>query len=63
MPMEYIVPSLHLVAVTGMDDAETLEERIAQLLHLDENRFIAGFHQQVAKDRQKTWHDRHIKTK
>ena len=30
---------------------------------LEEDRFIVGFHQQVAKDRQKAWHDRNIKKK
>ena len=44
MPMEYIVPSLRIVAATGMDDAKTLEERAAQLIQLEEDRFIAGFH-------------------
>ena len=29
MPMEYIVPSLHITATTGMDDATTLDERVA----------------------------------
>ena len=29
MPMEYIVPSLHIAAEIGMDDAEALEECIA----------------------------------
>ena len=32
MPMEYIVPSLHIVALTGMDDEATLEEHLAQLV-------------------------------
>ena len=48
--MEYIVPSLHIVAATGMDDAEALEERIAQLIQLEEDLFIIGFHECVAKD-------------
>ena len=48
--MEYIAPSLRIVALTGMDDAEALEERIAQLVQIEEDHFIAGFHQQVAKD-------------
>ena len=61
--MEYIVPSLCIVAVTNMDDAEALEEHIPQLIQLEEDRFIVGFHQQVAKDWQKVWHDRHIKKK
>ena len=63
MPMEYIVPSLRITAATGMDDAEALEERIGQLIQLEEDRFIIGFHQRVLKDRQKAWHDRHIKKK
>ena len=44
MPMEYIVPSLRITAVTAMDDVEALEERIAQLIQLKEDLFIAGFH-------------------
>ena len=63
MPMEYIVPSLCIVVATSMDDAKSLEEPVAQLVQLEEDRFIASFHQQVAKDRQKAWHDCHIKKK
>ena len=51
MPMEYIVPSLHIATVMGMDDAEELEESITQLVQLEEDCFIVGFHQQVVKDR------------
>ena len=32
MPMEYIVPSFYLTTAMGMDDANTLEECIAQLI-------------------------------
>ena len=32
MPMEYIVLNLCIVAATGMDDAEALEEHVAQLI-------------------------------
>ena len=34
MPMEYIVFSLCIIAATGMDYAEALEERIAHLIQL-----------------------------
>ena len=61
MPMEYIVPSLGIVVATCMDYAEALEERIAQLVQLEEDRFVARFHQRVEKDRQKAWHNPHIK--
>ncbi len=46
MPMEYIVPSLRIATFTGMTDHEALEERLAQLAELEEERFLAGFHQQ-----------------
>ena len=63
MPMEYILPSLRIAQITGMTDTDTVEERLAQLLTLGEDRFIAGFHQKVQKAREKAWHDRHIKSK
>jgi len=47
MPMEYIVPSLHIVTLMGMKDRGALEERLLQLAELEEERFLAGFHQQI----------------
>ena len=44
MPMEYIIPSLRIAAMTGMSDREALEERLAQLEELEEEQFLAGFH-------------------
>ena len=46
-----------------MADEETVNERLLNLVELEEDRFVAGFHQQVQKDREKAWHDRHIKSK
>ena len=63
MLMEYLVPSLWIATTIGIDDAEALEEHIAQLVQLEEDRFVVGFHQRVEKDRQKAWHDSHIKNK
>ena len=63
MPMEYIVSSLRIAALTDMADAETMNERLLHLVGLEEGRFIAGFHQQVQKDKEKAWHDRHTKHK
>ena len=45
MPMEYIIPILCIAIATGMDDAKALEECVAQLSHLEEDRSIAGFQQ------------------
>jgi hypothetical protein len=63
VPMEYLVPSLKIVAFTDMDDTGTIHERLSQLVELEEDRFIAGFHQQIQKEREKAYHDRHIKKK
>ena len=51
MPMEQIVPSLRITAATTrMYDDATLEECMAQLIQLDEDHFIMGFHQLIEKD-------------
>jgi len=42
--MEYIVPTLHIAMLIGMADRRALEERLAQLDELEEERFFAGFH-------------------
>ena len=46
-----------------MDDEEALEECLDQLVQTKEDRSVACFQQHVEKDRQKYWHDRHIKKK
>ena len=49
MPMEYIIPSLRVAQITRMIGTDTMNERLAQLLALEEERFIVGFHQKVQK--------------
>jgi hypothetical protein len=61
--MEYLVPSLIIATFTGMHDTVLVQERLVQLLELEEDKFIVGFHQQVQKEREKAYHDRHIKKK
>jgi hypothetical protein len=63
VPMEYLVPSLRITTFIDMDDTGTVQERLAQLVELEEDRFIGGFHQQIQKEREKAYHDRHIKKK
>ena len=53
MPMEYIVPSLRIAALTSMMDREALEERLAQLEEIKEEQFLVGFHQQVQNQGEK----------
>jgi hypothetical protein len=45
VPMEYLVPRLRTVAFTDMNDSGVVQERLAQLVELEEDRFIARFHQ------------------
>jgi hypothetical protein len=41
VPMEYLVPSLRIVAFRDMDDTSIVQERLTQLVELEEDRFIA----------------------
>jgi hypothetical protein len=44
VPMEYLVPKLRIVSFTDTDDIGVVRERLAQLIELEEDRFITGFH-------------------
>jgi hypothetical protein len=46
-----------------LTDSGIVEKRLSELVELEEDWFVAGFHQQVQKARKKAWHDRHIKQK
>ena len=61
MPIEYVVPILCITTFTNMADSDIIEEHLAQLVALEEDRFIAQFQQQVKKARDKSWHDQHIR--
>ena len=63
MPMEYIVPSLRVVVITETTDVDVVEDILLQLIHLEKELFVTGFHQNIEKQRKKVWHDRHIKNK
>jgi hypothetical protein len=61
MPMEFLVPSLCIVAMIDLIDSGAIEEILSQLMELEEDRFVAGFHHQVQKSHEKYWHDRRVK--
>jgi len=44
-----------------MKDRDCVEVHLAQLLALEEDHFLAGFHHYVQKGREKALHDRYIK--
>jgi hypothetical protein len=45
-----------------MTERGTVQERLTQM-EMEEDRILAGFHQEVQKARDKVWHGRHIKKK
>jgi hypothetical protein len=49
IPMEFLIPSLRIATMTDPTDSNTIEERLSQLLILEEYRLLAGLHQQVQK--------------
>ena len=50
MLMEYIVSSLRITAIMEMIDVGAIEEILWQLVELEEERFITGYHQNVEKE-------------
>jgi hypothetical protein len=63
VPAEFITPSFYIAQVTHMSEEESIVQRLMELKELEETIFLADFHQSVEKERQKSWHDRDIKTK
>jgi hypothetical protein len=63
VPLEFLVPSLLVATITNITEQGVVQERISQLMLMEEDRILAGFHQEVHKERDKSWHDRHIKKK
>jgi hypothetical protein len=63
VPLEFLVPSLHVATITNMIERGIVQERLSQLMELEEDKILEGFHQEVQKSRDKSWHERHIKKK
>jgi transposase InsO family protein len=45
MHMEFIVPILCIVALTELTNLGTVEKRLSELMELEEDHFVTGFHQ------------------
>jgi hypothetical protein len=63
VPLEFLVPSLCVEIITNMTKRGAVQERLSQLIEMEEDMILAGFHQEVQKARDKAWHDIHIKRK
>ena len=46
-----------------MTDRDAVEQRLSQLVPMEEECLVVGFHKNIEKQRQKAWHDHHIQTK
>ena len=49
VPMEYIVSSLRIVTLTKMTDVDVVEQRLSQLVQMEEERFVTRFNKNIEK--------------
>jgi hypothetical protein len=54
VPLEFLVHSLHVAAITNMTKQGVVQERLSQLMIMEEDKILAGFHQEVQKARDKS---------
>ena len=53
IPMKYIVPTLRIDVIAKMRDVGAVEERLSQLIQLEEYCFVEGYHQNIEKEQKK----------
>jgi hypothetical protein len=53
VPLEFLVPSLHVAAITNVTERGAIKERLNQLMEMEEDKILTGFHQEVNKARDK----------
>jgi predicted RNase H-like nuclease (RuvC/YqgF family) len=61
VPLEFLVPSLRVAVITNMKERGAIKERLNQLMEMEDDMILEGFHQEVQKARDKSWHERHTK--
>jgi hypothetical protein len=52
-----------IATIKNMTERGASQERLKQLMELEEDMIVGGFHQEVNKEKDKSWNDRHIKEK
>ena len=53
VPLEYLIPSLHIPAIRNMKKRCTTQEILSQLMKIEEDMIMVGFHQEVQKEKGK----------
>jgi hypothetical protein len=49
VPLEFMVPNLHVEAITNMIERGGAKERLVQLMEMEEEMILVAFHQEVHK--------------
>ena len=49
--MDYIMLSLRIVVLMEMTNVDVIEQRLLQLVHMEQERFVTGFHKNTEKQR------------
>jgi hypothetical protein len=47
VPLEFMLPILRVGTITNMSERGTIHERLSQLMEMEEDKILAGFHQEV----------------
>ena len=63
VPLEFLLPSLDVATINNMIECGAIEERISQLMEIEEDRILTRFFQEVQNGREKAWNDKNIKKK
>ena len=53
IPIEYIVLIRRLDVIIEITDVDVVEERLFQIVHVEKEYFVIGFHKNVEKQRRK----------
>jgi hypothetical protein len=46
-PLEYLIPILHIETITNMSKRGASQEILSQLMEIEEEKIMVGFHQEV----------------
>jgi hypothetical protein len=57
VPLEFMVPSMRIAEITNVTKRGAIQERLIQLMEMEEDKILEGFHQEVQIAREKGWHD------
>jgi hypothetical protein len=60
--LEFMVPSLRIAIITHMTERGTVQERLNNLMTMEEDHILVGVTKKFRKQ-ETAWHDRHIKKK